>query len=249
MGFDWIIYFYPALSVFLAGGNPYTVPGYVNPPWLLLVLAPLGWLPPVWGAVALDALTLLGLAALCFKARRPWLLLPLAIAFPMATLLWTVSVDGLSLCGLALGGPLGLLLLATKPQVAVMVGAVWAGKAWRAGGWRLTARLLAPTAAAAGLGAWLYPGWLPAMLAAAQWSHRTTGFPWYLPLGAALLWLAVRRGREDWAALANIMLAPFANIQSWVAAYTLLTLAYPSEGLIALAASWAIPAWILLTRP
>lgn len=248
LGFDWIVYFYPALQTFLRGGDPYSVPGYVNPPWLLVFLAPLGFVPPLWGAVALDAVVLIGLTLLCRKAGRPWMLLPLALSFPALVLLWTVSVDGLSLLGLALGGPLGLILLLTKPQIAGLVGAVWAVKAWQAGGWRPVAWLVLPAAIVAALSAWWYPHWLPTMLTAASWGHRTNGFPWYFPFGVAVLVMALRQKREDWAALANLMVVPFATAQSWIGAYSLLALAYPLEGGIAIAASWLIPAWLLLTR-
>jgi hypothetical protein len=220
MGFDWIIYFYPALQVFLRGGDPYSVPGYVNPPWLLVFLAPLGLLPPEWGAVGMDVATLIGLGLLCRKMGRPRLMIPLAVSFPMVVLLWVASVDGLSLWGIALGGPLGLILLLTKPQVAALVGGVWAWTAWREGGWRKVAVLIVPAIVVALISIWLYPNWLPTMFNASGWAHRTTGFPWYFPIGVAMFVTALRQKREDWAAFANLMVSPFATPQSWVAAFS-----------------------------
>jgi hypothetical protein len=249
MGFDWIIYTYPALLAFVTGMDPYAaVPGFVNPPWMLALLSPLALLPPLAGAIVLDAIALTGLVALCRKAGRTWLALPLAVAFPMATLLWHGQVDGLVLWGLALGGPVGLFLLSTKPQVAGLVGLVWLVRAWRQGRWRQATILILPTAVVALVFTWLYPSWLSEFSTAATRTYTTNGFPWTLPVGAAALVAALRHDREDWAALATVFLAPYVNVQSWMGALALFAIQYPVEGMAAALGSWLAPIWILGRR-
>jgi hypothetical protein len=246
LGFDWLVYAYPALMAFVRGGDPYTaVPNFVTPPWMLLLLSPLSLLTPVQGVVVLGVVALTGLVALCGKKSKLWLAVPLAVSFPMLTLLWHGQVDGVILWGLTLGGPFGLLLLAAKPQAAVFVGLIWAMQAWREGGWKQIARLVLPVVIAAAVSAYLYPSWVRAMLSASGWAHTTNGFPWSLALGAGVLVAALRGQREDLAALATLLLAPYANVQSWVPAMALLSARYRWEVAAACAASWLIPWWLL----
>lgn len=255
LGFDWIVYAYPALMAFVSGSDPYTVvPNFVTPPWLLLLLSPLSLLSPVQGVIALGVITVTGLVALCGRnsscgrKSQLWLAIPLAVSFPMITLLWHGQVDGVILWGLTLGGPVGLLLLAAKPQAAVFVGLIWAMQAWREGGWKKTARLVLPVIIVAAASACLYPSWVRAMLSASAWAHTTNGFPWSLALGAGVLVAALRGRREDLAALATLLLAPYTNVQSWVPAMALLSARYRWETVAACAASWLIPWWLLALR-
>ncbi|MBI4770454.1 MAG: hypothetical protein HY784_08615, partial [Chloroflexi bacterium] len=243
----WIIYLRPAVVAFLIGQDPYFGNWFVNPPWLLVLLAPFGLLPPFWGAVGIDLVSVSGLVALCRKSGKIWMALPLVLSFPSLVLLWSANVDGLSLWGLALGGPVGLLLLSTKPQVAGLVGVVWTAQAWREGGWRKAAILVAPTLVVALVFLVIYPHWPSVVFAPTQRTGQSdaTGFPWFMPLGLALLAAAVRRNREEWAALASMMVASYARPQSWIGAMTLLAVRYPPEGIIAVAASWLIPFLIL----
>jgi hypothetical protein len=246
VGFDWLLYAYPALMAFVTGGDPYTaVPNFVTPPWMLALLSPLALLPPEYGLYAVDGIAVAGLVALCIRHNRWWLALPLAVSFPMMTLLYHGQVDGISLWGLVVGGPVGLVLLAAKPQVAAFVGLIWLIKAWREGKWLAALRLVWPTLIVIGASAWLYPNWVRGMMAASQWAHTTNGFPWSIALGAAVLVAAIRQQREDLAALATVLLAPYANVQSWMAALALLTFRYPAEGVTAALASWLIPTWLL----
>jgi len=249
LGFDWIVFAYPALMAFVSGGDPYAaVPHFVTPPWMLALLSPLALLTPLQGVIVLAAITVTGLVALCGRKSRLWLAVPLAVSFPMMTLLWHGQVDGVIMWGLTLGGPVGLLLLAAKPQAAVFVGLVWAMQAWREGGWIRVARLVLPLLVVAAVSAYLYPNWVRGMLTASAWAHTTNGFPWSLALGAGVLVAALRGRRDDLAALATLLVAPYANVQSWVPAMALLSARYRWEVVAACAASWLIPWWLLTHR-
>lgn len=249
MGFDWFLFFYPALQAFVQGQSPYQVEGFVTPPWMLPILAPLAFVPPLWGALLVDALALVGLVALCRKHKLFWATLPLALCYPMLMLLWNAQLEGFVLWGLVVGPtPLGFFLLMSKPQVAGLVGLIWILEAWQAGSWRRVLWLVGPTAALAVLFMSLYPEWLSGIGQAAQRTYTANGFPYSVALGAACLVFAVRHQREEWAALATLLLVPYANVQSWMAALTLLTARYRAEGISAALASWILAFYLEPTR-
>ena len=248
LGFDWVVYFYPAIQAMLQGRDPYLMPDVVSPPWLFWLLTPLAFLAPWQGAAILAGLTLIVLVVFCGRRGYLWVAIPLALSYPAIMLVWNGQVDALTLLALMVRGPVGLLLLAAKPQTAIFVALIWAWQAWREGGWRKLLILVAPTVIVFVLSVWLYPNWLPAMVNASRRDYSTNGFPWSLALGAAVLVAALRQQREDLASLATILIAPYANIQSWVPALTLLAARYRWETVAACAASWLIPIWLLTHR-
>lgn len=52
-GEDWEIFYLPAAQQILAGQSPYQIPGFFNPPWILLPLLPLALLPAKVGSVVI----------------------------------------------------------------------------------------------------------------------------------------------------------------------------------------------------
>jgi hypothetical protein len=252
MGFDWYLSFYPAIKAFLAGECPYQIQGlqFANPPWTLLFLAPLGLLPPVWGFIALGIVNLSGLFALFFKNNRGRWVLPVAISFPFLSLLVFGNIDGLCLWGLALGGPLGMILISTKPQVACLVSIVWIKKAWDRGKYIAVAKLVAPLILVAAYMLWKYPGYLRQTLV---YSRRldgvfTNGYPWLVPAGIAALFAAYKHEREEWAALASLLISPYVRIQSWVATISLFAIRYPVKGTVMALSTWIVFVILLASR-
>lgn len=252
MGFDWYLSFYPAIKAFLTGQCPYQIEGlqYANPPWTLLFLAPLGLLPPVWGFIVMGVINLTGLFALFFKHQRGRWVLPVAISFPFMSLLVFGNIEGLILWGLVLGGPLGLILISTKPQVACLVGIVWIKKAWDRGKYIAVAKLITPLILVATYMMWKYPGYISQMLV---YSRRmdgifTNGYPWLIPAGIAMLMAAYTHEREEWAAVASLLISPYVRIQSWVAAISLLVIRYPVKGTVMALSTWIVFVILLAGR-
>lgn len=244
LGYDWYLSFYPAIQAFLSGSDPYQISSEVvaNPPWLILLLSPLGFLPSSWGFLLIGLINLSGLMALFIKHQRAKLSWPVAVSFPFIAMLVFGNIDGLSLWGLALGGPLGLILLSTKPQVASLVGLIWLKQAWQRERWQGVVRLVAPLAVLAAVMISLYPNYIRNTL---FFSTRTdgvfvNGFPWFIPAGIAALVAAFRHEREDLATVATVLVSPYARIQSWVAALGLLVIQYPLYGTIMALSSWLV---------
>ena len=256
IGYDWIGFFYPAIWLFLTGGDPYGplqphLPDrYFNPPWLLPLLAPFGLLPVTWGAWAINAFSILGVFAFCAKHKKPWLTLPVVMSYPMIDQYYHGSVDGFVIWGLVLGGPVGLFLLSTKPQVAGLVGLLWAIEAYREGGWKSVARLLAPTAILAVVSTLLYPQWITTALSARGFPGAASAnlFPWLAPLGLVLAVQAVRRRREDWAILATNLLSPYLRAHSWTAAMVTVSVRYPWFAWVLSPLSWLLLVYLAWTR-
>jgi hypothetical protein len=82
------------------------------------LIAPLGLLPPEWGAIGMNLPAVSGLIALCIRLGKPWVALLVGVSFIFVFALLDGNVEGLVLWGLAIAGPAGLLLLSVKPQVA-----------------------------------------------------------------------------------------------------------------------------------
>jgi hypothetical protein len=251
LGFDWYLAFYPAIRAVLEGQNPYLEPAIIvaNPPWTFWILAPLGWLPAEWGLVGINLINITGLLALGYKHNRQWLTLPLALSFPFIALLLWGNVDGLGLWGLALGGPIGLIFLSVKPQLASLVAILWVKKAWEQGGYKAVIQLTAPLLVLGVIMTIMYPTWIERMMVLSDRSERffANGFPWLIPAGIGMLIAAWRSDREDLAAIATVLIAPHLHIQSWIGALALLTIRYPVEGSIIAITSW-IPLIIILTQ-
>lgn len=256
IGYDWIAFFYPAVWLFLTGGDPYGplqphLPDrYFNPPWLLPLLVPFGLLPVDWGAWAINAFSLAGVFAFCIKHKRPWLTLPIVMSYPMADLLYHGSVDGFSIWGLVIGGPVGIFLLSIKPQVAGLVGLLWSIDAYRAGGWTAVTRLLAPTAVIALVFTALYPHWIATALSARGFPGAASAnlFPWLLPLGLMLAIQGMRRQRDDWAVLGTNLLSPYLRAHSWVAAMVTVGVRYPRLTWLLSPLSWLLLVYLAWTR-
>ena len=244
LGFDWYLSFYPAINAFLAGNSPYQIPGlqFANPPWTLLILAPLKIFGPQWGFILLGIINLSGLFALFYKHQKARAMISIALSFPFLSLLVFGNIDGLSLWGLAIGGPIGLILLSTKPQVACLVAIVWIKQAWQLGRGKAVLKLTAPLIILAAVMIYMYPAYISKtfLYAARTDGIFTNGYPWFIPVGITALVAAFRHERQDLAAVAALLISPYARIQSWVGALSLLAIQYPFYGSILGLSTWIV---------
>src|SRR5579859_63026 len=244
LGTDWTRAFLPAVRAFMNGGNPYAPldpgGGYHNPPWLLPLLVPFGLLPPLWGHIGMGIVAITGLVALCVRLKRPWAALIVAGSIPMLSTIYWANVEGFCLWGLAIGGPIGFFLLSVKPQVAGLVGLVWAWEAYQKERWMGVAKLVGPTAAIAVVSTFIYPQWITAMVESQSQvnSGAVNAWPWLVPLGLLLLYVALKLKRQSWAGLSTTMIAPYLRDHSLIAAMALVAADYPIIGLAWTAAPW-----------
>jgi hypothetical protein len=214
--------FREAGKMLLSGGNPYDVVvsctqgylGFYNPVWTLIPLLPLVILPIRWGWAG----TNLAYLAVLVGAGRRWrwgIHGTLAMAVAVHTLMNVVEgqVEWLVLLGALIGGPIGFLLMATKPQLGLgfMAYSLWEDRRyWK----RLAAKVGVLLVAGAG-NLWLYglPKW--GDVAARDWNLSGALWPWSLLVGLPVLAYAMRTGKEALAGSSSVLLSPYAAWRSW----------------------------------
>lgn len=228
LGIDYLCVFRPAVINLLHFQTPYTGL-YYNPPWILLVLAPLALLSPSLGASALAVISLLAFAVAFAVLRRrsaeaPRWITRVAMAFLILNpFLWTVArqgnLDWLVALGAVLPPQIGLFLVFTKPQAGIAIGIFWGVQALREGGIWKAVRVFAPVTAAYLLSFLLFGLWVipPHWVVVHPMNYSL--WPLSLPIGLALLASALRRANVRRAITASPFLAPYVLTMTWAVAF------------------------------
>lgn len=140
---DWRTAFRPAARAMLLTGDPYQVEGFFNPPWTVLPMIPLAFLPEQIGAALMFVA---GLAGFAFAAHRlgasPIVLGAFILSPPVMHSLLNGNIDWLPLVGFVLPPQIGLFFILIKPQMGLAVALFWLVEAWREGGLREVIRVL-----------------------------------------------------------------------------------------------------------
>jgi len=228
---------YPAGRAVWAGENPYlAAPAFFNPPWMLVFLAPLSLLPIqparwLWMIFAVTGYLLAFRRMKLDAFAQVALMLSPFIYFDLGI----GNYEWLILLGTTLAPAWGAWIAFLKPQMAIWWLLVWI----RRGKW-LVALPVVILAALFALGLYSLPaqGELP-------WSADV--FPWGVPVGLWLLYLAYRRDDGLIALAAAPFLSPYLALQSWI--FALLPLTRSRWGLVAgVIAAWIYAIWFLMFR-
>jgi len=214
--------------------TPYATPGFVNPPWVALVVAPLALVPERVAIALILAANVTALITLA-QSRGAGLagLVMLATSYPFMEMLQSGAIEFVPALGLLAGGELGAVLLLGKPQSG-------AGVLVRRG-WTIPQVITLGVLLALSFIAW--PGWVGDMLtnAAAVPMERwnIAPWPWGIPAGLALIVL----GRGELSALvATVLLVPYIAPHSLVIAYAVLVSKRPRLGALVWVAGWV---WVV----
>lgn len=124
---DFRDYFYPALVEMARGRSPYTVQGLYTPPWGLLPLVPLGWLPYPAAKALFLGLCFVGIVYVPIRLRFPWWAFALyLLSPPVLYCLIFGNLDWVPLLALFVSPfPVGVLLAMVKPQVGIGILLFW----------------------------------------------------------------------------------------------------------------------------
>jgi hypothetical protein len=224
-GWDWAQTFYPATKILLEGGNPYQIGTLHNPIWALFPLIPMALLGPATGGAAWLVASFFCFAFAAHRLHIRSLELVVFLLSPLV--LWSVStcnLDAIVFAGFFLPAPAGLFFVAMKPQIGLIPAAFWTHQAWKVGGLRSIARMYLPVMLALGATFMIYGNWLADRsdhILTAWWNLSV--FPWSLPIGILLAFLAFRKSRYSSAIAASPFFSPYIGIQSlWVAQVALL---------------------------
>ncbi len=228
---DWHQFFLPALRRLISGQDPYEIPGFYNPPWLLFILLPFAWVP-WWVAATLPGLALM----LCAYHRKKWWLIPIVgLSFPFLALSVYGNVDWLPLIGLTFGGKWGPVLITAKPQDA--------GFALFAYVRRRRLQWFGPLLLAMLISFVLYPHWPNALLSGnriVSAKRNLSLFPYSAPFGIFALFMTWLRGDILWGSIASLSLAPYFYIHSLVPALFLLADRKWWLGLVVSLSTWIL---------
>lgn len=224
IGCDWRLYIQPAGAALLHGQSPFTIPGFYNPPWLLLLTFPLSLIPVAWSVALIVALNF---SAWTYTALRlgvsGLLVIPLVIFSGAGENSIKGNIDGLLSLALFLPPWAGILIMMIKPQIGLPVvifyglsvlldgSTVWE----RITSWR---KLIAPFMLAFGVSILMYGNWLIQSAGAAAQPWNSAPWPLAIVIGLFLIWQAVQRRDVRWALIAIPFVTPYLTGDSWALA-------------------------------
>lgn len=210
VSFDWIFAFRPAALAMLQGGSPYDGFGYYNPPWMLLPFIPIALMPDAIGRLFV---LLAGLAGYFYIAhnfnRSPFVCALFLVSYPVLGSLYTGGLDWFSMLGFVMPAPLGLMFAVTKPQIGLALSLYWLVESWRSGGIRNVVSTFLPVTVLVLGSILLYGPWFLDLSGLEAVSWNLSFFPYSIPIGLALLWMAIRSERSDTAIPASPFFSPY----------------------------------------
>lgn len=221
LGRDLTRYFGPAVRVALSGDSPYSrnpdwTEPTATPPWIIPIALPFAFLPSRLARAAWLATSLLVYGYVLWKLKAA----PLGAAFFMLSPMILESItagqlEWLVLLGLVIPRPIGMILLALKPQMGALLGLYWTIDAWREGGIWAAVRLVAPFTGILLLSFVLYGLWPINSAGTTLAVEPSVLWPYGLPIAVAALITAIRRREEAWAGAAGPLIAPYVKFHSW----------------------------------
>lgn len=241
---DWWLRFYPAGQNWL---NPYSGEfHYVYPPWLAAILAPFT-LADENTAKSIFALLSMVACGYTIKAAKGNLITAILffLTIPSLYIFFNGQVDAIPVLGVGLAlsslwwvQVIGMILIATKPQLLGLAIPIilWSSAEWKK---QIVAGAIFTAVTFMIWGNWPLAAYL--QVEELYTGHNVSIFPWGVPIG---LWL-VYKGFKDkefiWGAAATIFFVPYFNSYSLMALFAILFPRLPwwVNGLI-LIASWVI---------
>lgn len=228
----------PAIQAWINGANPYTVFGFYNPTWVLALLAPLGLLPVELGRFLFFAISLGLLLFVTWRLKAHPVGQIAVVLSPLAfdSLVWG-NIESIVLLGLVLPLPVGLILLALKPQMT------WGAMAWliyRAWKKKELFRSILPLGVIT-LGSWWLYGFYPMIWQrySSEAGLNFSFFPYLLPLGLVLLWRAFQTHRLGYALAASPMFFQTLTPTVWLVEFVAI-ISLTSEVCLATLATWGV---------
>ena len=209
-GFDWRNYIGPAARHWWP--SPW-LEGLPLAPWAAMLLSPLGGLPDRLATTITNSASVVILALVIRQFGGPeWLAIPLLVSPFGYWLFSNGQTDCLLLGGLLFFNGLDPLVLVLKPQLAV--GAI-VSRVRRAQASRIN--YLSPIAITTVLSLVIWWGWPLGILSIVHTlisgSWNAAVWPYGLPVGLVMLWIAWRRGDDRWGVAATPLLLPYVNPQ------------------------------------
>jgi hypothetical protein len=200
---DWFDIFDPAARGVFSGLSPYHVPNFNCAPWAVVPLLPIVLFPP---NLAHGLMYVVSAFTLFYILWRLKVNLITAVAFFLSPTaigaLLVNNIDPFVISGMLFPPAWGLLLLLIKPQIAVGVVFYTLIESWKKGGFWLVVRIFAPVTILFLAAMIVFPIWPQRMLTLSQNTFNRSTFPYLIPVGLFLLWLAFKN-KNPYFALAS----------------------------------------------
>lgn len=220
LGRDLTRYFGPAAKVALSGDSPYSrnpdwIEPTATPPWIIPIALPFAYLPSRLARAAWLATSMLVYVYVLRKLKASivgavlFMLSPMILQSIMAG-----QLEWLVFLGLVVPRPIGLILLALKPQMGALLGVYWAIETLRDEGIWAAVRLVAPLGGVLLLSFALYGLWPLESASTTVAVYLSPLWPYGLPVAAAALFTSIRRREEAWAGAAGPLIAPYVRYHS-----------------------------------
>lgn len=245
-GIDWHLTFRPAILAMMSGRSPYNDPSVLAPfagaPWVLIPFIPLAYLPEHLGRGVIFSVGVFSFAFAAIRmGARPAALVAFLVSPVVFHCLLNSNLDFLPILGFILPPQIGIFLLAAKPQMGMIVAALWLVQAWQRGGWQEVVRVFWPVGVVMILSVVLYGLWPLNSIKIMEWSRDINAslWPMSLPVGLALSVTALRKSDVRYAIAASPLLSPYLLFHSWSGAL-FAVLASPAESIAAVVGLWVL---------
>jgi hypothetical protein len=213
---DFYANIYPAARNALSGHSPYDGI-YISAPWGIVPMIPFALLPPLPAHGLYFATCLYILVYIAWRLRASPLTIVALILSPTAIgALLVGNLDAVVISGMLFPPILGLLILMIKPQIGTGVALYYVIDFVRKKRWLEGLKAFSPVAAAYSLALIFFPIWyIRAINNPANIWNRSL-FPYAIPLGLFLLWLAVRHRNPYFALASTAFLAPYLTFYTYI---------------------------------
>jgi len=239
-GADWVKIFRPAVL----SRDPYSNPNFYNPPWVIILLAPIALLPSGWD---MAAMILISIVAWIIAMRRLGAsLIVILLMFMTPQLWWSIvygNLDFLVVLGIILPSPLGLFFVLSKPQAGAGIAIYWLILAHRQGGWRNLLLTISPIITVSLLFCIPFGPWPMELFdAVTNAASNISIFPYLAGAGLILLIRSIKNRQPGLAIISGPLISPYIGIQS-ISVAVLGLLPSQTDAILVILSLWA--AWLM----
>lgn len=240
---DWVAAFYPVSKIPFA---PYENQYFLNPPWMALILAPLGFFSLNFARAINVFLALFFVSLVVIRyGGSLWSVLWVVTSSSFISLIGNGSVDWAVAAGVVFPSVWTTLLVLTKPQTGFFLVVLWFKRSER----KLRFVLISLSFFVVSLIIWkLWPLTMYQNLVGQNVLNRPLNatnlslFPWTAPLGIVLFYYAWKNDDDLAAVWGSLCVSPYFVEQSLVVGFAMFVGRYPRLAPYAWAFLWIVPA-------
>lgn len=211
---DWNIYYNAAIT-FLHFGNPYVDPYFMNPFWILFLIAPFTIFNLTTSYCLFFGFSIFLLLLFCRIMKvslvKTFFLL---ISFPFLLSIFYGNIDVISLFSLILPAPFSILIAMIKPQHGIFIIFYWLIKSFKDGGFRLLYKNFYLGILFLSLSFIFYGAWFlnRVPVTSASWNHSF--FPYSLIFLPFSIYYILIKENKNFSLLGSLLVSPYYSAHS-----------------------------------